>query len=115
VFDRGADFDPRQDTIVRVQGRRLRDRLADYYRGQGVDRSVVISLPKGHYVPTYQWRHVRPRCPPIKATAANCFRHHRYARTGHWRMGLEQSSARATGGRGHAAECFDRRAAVSST
>jgi TolB-like protein len=67
VFDRGADFDPRQDTIVRVQGRRLRDRLADYYRGQGVDDPVVISLPKGHYVPTYQWRHVRPPMSPDKS------------------------------------------------
>ena len=52
VFDRGGDFDPRQDTIVRVQGRRLRDRLAGYYREQGVEDPVGISLPKGHYVPT---------------------------------------------------------------
>ena len=56
VFGRGGDFDPRQDTIVRVQGRRLRDRLADYYREQGVEDPVGISLPKGHYVPTYHWR-----------------------------------------------------------
>src|SRR5262245_35597895 len=27
VFGRGSDFVPREDTIVRVQGRRLRDRL----------------------------------------------------------------------------------------
>ncbi len=60
VFDRGGDFDPRQDTIVRVQGRRLRDRLADYYREQGIDDPVGISLPKGHYVPTYHWRQVGP-------------------------------------------------------
>ena len=60
VFDRGGDFDPRQDTIVRVQGRRLRDRLADYYREQGAEDPVGISLPKGHYVPTYHWRQVLP-------------------------------------------------------
>jgi len=60
VFDRGGDFDPRQDTIVRVLGRRLRDRLADYYREQGVEDPVGISLPKGHYVPTYHWRQVLP-------------------------------------------------------
>lgn len=60
VFGRGDDFDPRQDTIVRVQGRRLRDRLADYYREQGVADPVGISLPKGHYVPTYHWRQVLP-------------------------------------------------------
>jgi hypothetical protein len=31
VFDRGEDFDPRDDTIVRVQARNLRARLDAYY------------------------------------------------------------------------------------
>src|SRR5437764_1214014 len=31
VFDRGDDFDPKTDTIVRVQARRLRAKLKDYY------------------------------------------------------------------------------------
>ena len=35
VFDRGSDFDPRTDTIVRVQARRLRAKLAEYYDGPG--------------------------------------------------------------------------------
>lgn len=63
VFGRGGDFDPRQDTIVRVQGRRLRDRLDDYYREQGVSDPVGIDLPKGHYVPTFHWR----KKPPVPA------------------------------------------------
>lgn len=50
VFDRGDDFDPRTDTIVRVNARRLRARLADYYRGEGRRDPVVIEMPKGHYV-----------------------------------------------------------------
>ncbi len=33
VFDRGADFDPRTDTIVRAEARRLRAKLAEYARG----------------------------------------------------------------------------------
>lgn len=73
VFDRGGDFDPRQDTIVRVQGRRLRDRLDDYYREQGVDDPVRISLPKGHYVPTFHWRQVVP--PSASATDGGRKRH----------------------------------------
>src|SRR5882724_8912692 len=32
VFDRGEDFDPRDDTIVRVQARNLRTRLDEYYQ-----------------------------------------------------------------------------------
>ncbi|MEJ7605143.1 MAG: hypothetical protein WKF37_02505 [Bryobacteraceae bacterium] len=36
VFDRGQSFDPRTDTIVRVQARRLRSRLEEYYKvGRG--------------------------------------------------------------------------------
>lgn len=58
VFGRGNDFDPRQDTIVRVQGRRLRDRMDDYYREQGSSDPVGIDLPKGGYVPTFHWRNV---------------------------------------------------------
>ena len=32
VFDRGSAFDPRQDSIVRVDARRLRLKLEEYYR-----------------------------------------------------------------------------------
>ena len=35
VFDRGETFDPRTDPIVRVVARRLRSRLARYYREEG--------------------------------------------------------------------------------
>lgn len=54
VFGRGASFDPRVDTIVRVQARRLRTRLAVYYDSEGGSDPVVIELPKGHYVPTFR-------------------------------------------------------------
>src|SRR5215203_5918748 len=35
VFDRGESFDPQTMTIVRVQARRLRDKLAEYYAIEG--------------------------------------------------------------------------------
>lgn len=60
VFGRGGDFDPRQDTIVRVQARRLRERLVDYYGLSGSADRVLISLPTGHYVPTFGWAPVMP-------------------------------------------------------
>ena len=53
VFDRGDSFDPRTDTIVRVQARRLRAKLAEYYAGEGRADSIVIELPKGGYVPRF--------------------------------------------------------------
>ena len=49
VFERGADFDPRTDTIVRVQARRLRAKLDEFYRSDGVADPVLIELPKGQY------------------------------------------------------------------
>jgi TolB-like protein/Flp pilus assembly protein TadD len=56
VFGRPPDYDPRTDSIVRVEARRLRSRLADYYAGPGATDPVVIELPKGGYVPTFTER-----------------------------------------------------------
>jgi len=54
VFDRGSDFDPRTDTIVRVQARRLRGKLEEYYEGPGHADRIVIELPKGSYVAAFR-------------------------------------------------------------
>ena len=54
VFDRGQDFNPRLDPIVRVQARNLRARLARYYETQGAADLIRIELPKGNYVPLFQ-------------------------------------------------------------
>ena len=51
VFGRGADFDPRIDTIVRTHARRLRAKLGEYYRGDGRADPILIEVPKGHYAP----------------------------------------------------------------
>ena len=52
VFDRGAGYDPRLDPIVRVEARRLRQRLAEYYSGPGQDEPLRIEFPKGSYAPS---------------------------------------------------------------
>ncbi|MBS1826169.1 MAG: hypothetical protein JST93_12675 [Acidobacteria bacterium] len=49
VYGRGADFDPKQDSIVRVEASRLRQRLAAYYMAEGRDEKVRIELPRGSY------------------------------------------------------------------
>jgi Flp pilus assembly protein TadD len=52
VFGRPASsFDPKHDTIVRVEARRLRARLSEYYRTDGQDSPIRIELPVGSYVP----------------------------------------------------------------
>jgi hypothetical protein len=49
VFDRGESFDPATDTIVRVQGRRVRAKLENYYASEGNADPIVIEVPKGQY------------------------------------------------------------------
>ncbi len=56
VFDRPASFDPRTDSVVRVEARRLRAKLRDYYDAEGRDDPVGIELPKGTYAPSFSHR-----------------------------------------------------------
>jgi TolB-like protein/Tfp pilus assembly protein PilF len=54
VFGKESSFDPRMDPIVRVQARRLRIRLTNYYRDEGLSDEIVIDLPKGGYTPVFK-------------------------------------------------------------
>lgn len=56
VLERGPDFDPRGDPIVRVEASRLRNKLEVYYATEGRQDPLVISLPKGAYVPVFERR-----------------------------------------------------------
>jgi len=49
VFERDEKYDPRLDSIVRVEAGRLRSRLDEYYNGDGAASPLRISLPKGGY------------------------------------------------------------------
>jgi TolB-like protein/Tfp pilus assembly protein PilF len=51
VFERPQSFDPLVDPIVRIEAGRLRDKLREYYEGEGKDDPIRIELPKGSYVP----------------------------------------------------------------
>jgi TolB-like protein len=53
VFGRSPDFDPQADPIVRVQARRLRGLLDQYYASVGIAEEVRITLPIGRYVPDF--------------------------------------------------------------
>jgi TolB-like protein/Flp pilus assembly protein TadD len=54
VFERGIRFDPRTDPVVRVEARRLRSKLDEYYASLGAADEVIIRIPKGSYVPTFE-------------------------------------------------------------
>ena len=53
VFGRDSDYDPRIDSVVRVQAGRLRTKLQEYYTTEGKGDPVIIDLPKGHYHPVF--------------------------------------------------------------
>jgi hypothetical protein len=53
ALGRGADFDQKKDSIVRVEAHRLRRRLAEYYRGPGASHPVHIVIPNGQYAPQF--------------------------------------------------------------
>jgi hypothetical protein len=55
VFDRGADYSPGEDSVVRRQAYSLRQKLQDYYSNEGSRDPVRIALPVGHYVPTFSF------------------------------------------------------------
>ncbi|MGH7709968.1 MAG: TolB family protein, partial [Gemmatimonadaceae bacterium] len=54
ALGRSASFDPRIDPIVRAEASRLRTRLERYYATDGRADPVVISLPKGSYIPQFR-------------------------------------------------------------
>ena len=53
ALGRGAEFDPKRDSIVRVEAHRLRKRLRDYYCKEGIGHAVHIVIPPGHYTPKF--------------------------------------------------------------
>jgi len=56
VFDKTEKYDPRMDPIVRVEARRLRDKLRKYYETEGCDDPLRIDFPTGGYAPLVQTR-----------------------------------------------------------
>lgn len=60
VFNRMDSFDPRIDSIVRVEARRLRYKLERYYETEGQTDSVLIQFRKGCYVPSFANRNAVP-------------------------------------------------------
>jgi Tol biopolymer transport system component len=66
VFDRPDDYDPQADSTVRTEATKLRGRLNRYYETEGREDNVVISVPKGTYVPVFEDRNGAPAGAPAK-------------------------------------------------
>ncbi|WP_164981441.1 hypothetical protein [Silvibacterium dinghuense] len=56
VFGRSPDYDRSQDNIVRVNASELRKRIDRYFETEGAEETLTFSIPRGGYIPLFQWR-----------------------------------------------------------
>src|SRR5579859_5098671 len=56
VYGRPAGYNPNDDNIVRSQARVLRMKLEHHFANEGKDEPIVITIPKGQYVPAFEPR-----------------------------------------------------------
>ena len=69
VLGKGEDFDPSQDSIVRVEMGRLRDALLLFEASDHARNVIEVEIPRGTYRPVMR-RRQEPTAPPTEATAA---------------------------------------------
>ncbi|MGH9765375.1 MAG: hypothetical protein ACREAC_31460, partial [Blastocatellia bacterium] len=69
VFGRGADFNASTDSVVRVQAKRLREKLKEYYENEGASDRILVDLPKGHY--TLLFSYTSPKPEPVAANLSH--------------------------------------------
>jgi TolB-like protein len=53
ALGRPVDFNPQLDAVVRIHASRLRNILFQYYHGPGKDDLLIITIPKGTYIPVF--------------------------------------------------------------
>ena len=70
VCGRRESYDTRTDPVVRVEARRLRSAIEMYYAQEGSNDPILISLPKGGYVPSFSLRQIAAPPPPSPEPAA---------------------------------------------
>lgn len=54
VLGKKVGYDPQADASVRIHAGRLRRALNEYYIGPGVGDIILISVPKGGYIPNFE-------------------------------------------------------------
>jgi hypothetical protein len=60
VYDRPPGYNPNEDNIVRSQARLLRMKLEHHFSNEGKDETLVITIPKGRYLPVFETRSDEP-------------------------------------------------------
>lgn len=96
VFGMGPDFDASSDPRVRVEARRLRSKLCEYYSTLGADAPVRIELRPGSYAPRFL---AAARAPVPPALPAPAEQRRGWARPA-WAFGLTAAAIAAAWGVG---------------
>ncbi|WP_187290250.1 PD40 domain-containing protein [Terriglobus saanensis] len=60
VYDKAPSYDPKLDTVVRSEARRLRLKLEGYFEEEGQFDPIRIWIPKGAYLPIFEAVAVQP-------------------------------------------------------
>jgi hypothetical protein len=68
VLRRSGDFDPAIDNIVRVRARQLRQKLDLFFSEEGREEPIVITVPRGGYIPVFGSRDNPAEAPTAAAT-----------------------------------------------
>jgi len=56
VFERGPNYNPMDDSIVRSAARQLRSKVKEYFETEGVSEKLILDIPKGGYIPVFAER-----------------------------------------------------------
>ncbi len=56
VYGRPPGYNPNEDNIVRSQARLLRWKLEHHFANEGKDEPLIITIPKGQYLPVFKSR-----------------------------------------------------------
>jgi hypothetical protein len=54
VFNRAPGYNSSEDSIVRTHARLLRQKLTEYFAGEGATEPIIVEIPKGHYLPVFR-------------------------------------------------------------
>ena len=56
VFERPPGYNPGEDNVVRSQARQLRWKLEHHFANEGKAEPLIITIPKGQYLPVFEER-----------------------------------------------------------
>lgn len=71
VYQRNPPYDPRIDSTVRVEARRLRKKLQQYFDSEGKADPVILIVPVGSYIPRFSINTVSFRPSPAPCQSGN--------------------------------------------